>query len=194
MTPKDVMGFVRENLRDMKEPYRFSDELLLGFLNQSTNYISAHFKLPIAYFSKEITLNDRSIILPTTPLKILRALHNHRDIEIYTINTLKNNTSGLVFLDMQAYEPQNIQSGMIEIFYIPSHPAKSLEDTLALSDVFVDLLTFYICRRANQIETNAQNLQRVQFYDTIIKAEEDRLRRIVSGLSALETSTPYKII
>lgn len=193
MRAKDVIAFARENLRDTKEPFRFSDELLLAFLNQSQNYISASFKLPIAHFHKEISPNDTAIILPTTPLKILKALHNRKNIEIYTINSLKNN-KGLVFLDLQVYEPYNFSSGLIELFYIPSHPAKNAEQTLALSDIFIDLLTFYVCRRANQVETNAQNLQRVQFYDNFIKSEEERLRRIVSSLSALSPSTSYKIV
>lgn len=194
MTPKDVLGMTRENLRDTKEPYRFSDELLLGILNQQQNHISVSFRLPIAVFKQEVSPQDSSVILPTIPLKLLRVTLNNNPLEVCSIYTLNPSQKALVFVDTQVYELHNVRGGYLEIFYVPSCPAKSLEDTLALSDIFLDLLTFYISKRANQIETNSQNLQRVQFYESLIKGEEDRIRKIISGLNSQLVATPYKIV
>lgn len=191
MTAKEVLYFVRENLRDTKQPYRFSDELLLGFLNQEQNHISHLFNLPISVHRQDITPQNSDIILPNIALKILKALCNNQPLAINTLQSLKPHDISLIFIDLQVYELSKKISGFIEIFYVPSTP-NTIDSTLALSDIFLDLLTYHICKRATQIETNTNNLQRVQFYDSLIKGEEDRLAKIISSINSNKILTPYR--
>lgn len=191
MTAKEVLYFVRENLRDTKQPYRFSDELLLGFLNQEQNHISHLFNLPISVHRQDITPQNSDIILPSIALKILKALCNNQPLVINTLQSLKPHDISLIFIDLQVYELSKKISGFIEIFYVPSTP-NTIDSTLALSDIFLDLLTYHICKRATQIETNTNNLQRVQFYDSLIKGEEDRLAKIISSINSNKILTPYR--
>ncbi|MCI7710366.1 MAG: hypothetical protein MSL80_01695 [Helicobacter sp.] len=191
MTAKEVLYFVRENLRDTKQPYRFSDELLLGFLNQEQNHISHLFNLPISVHRQDITPQNSDIILPSVALKILKALCNNQPLAINTLQSLKPHDISLIFIDLQVYELSKKISGFIEIFYVPSTP-NTIDSTLALSDIFLDLLTYHICKRATQIETNTNNLQRVQFYDSLIKGEEDRLAKIISSINSNKILTPYR--
>lgn len=191
MTAKEVLYFVRENLRDTKQPYRFSDELLLGFLNQEQNHISHLFNLPISVHRQDITPQNSDIILPSIALKILKALCNNQPLAINTLQSLKPHDISLIFIDLQVYELSKKISGFIEIFYVPSTP-NTIDSTLALSDIFLDLLTYHICKRATQIETNTNNLQRVQFYDSLIKGEEDRLAKIISSINSNKILTPYR--
>ena len=191
MTAKEVLYFVRENLRDTKQPYRFSDELLLGFLNQEQNHISHLFNLPISVHRQDITPQNSDIILPNIALKILKALCNNQPLAINTLQSLKPHDISLIFIDLQVYELSKKISGFIEIFYVPSNP-NTIDSTLALSDIFLDLLTYHICKRATQIETNTNNLQRVQFYDSLIKGEEDRLAKIISSINSNKILTPYR--
>lgn len=197
MTARDVITLARENLRDTKEPYRYSDSLLLSFLNQHQNHISRTFELPISAFRKEMTPRDCDVLLPTSSLKILKAFFNTKPLKIYSIESLsepKRSELYLLFLDMQVFSLSQAREGLLELFYIPATPAQNLDSTLALSDVFVDLLTYYVCKRAFQIEANAQNLQRVQLYDALIKGEEDRIARIVSGNNSNTITTPYRAV
>ena len=191
MTAKEVLYFVRENIRDTKQPYRFSDELLLGFLNQEQNHISHLFNLPISVHRQDITPQNSDIILPSIALKILKALCNNQPLAINTLQSLKPHDISLIFIDLQVYELSKKISGFIEIFYVPSTP-NTIDSTLALSDIFLDLLTYHICKRATQIETNTNNLQRVQFYDSLIKGEEDRLAKIISSINSNKILTPYR--
>ena len=191
MTSKEVLYFVRENLRDTKQPYRFSDELLLGFLNQEQNHISHLFNLPISVHRQDITPQNSDIILPSIALKILKALCNNQPLAINTLQSLKPHDISLIFIDLQVYELSKKISGFIEIFYVPSTP-NTIDSTLALSDIFLDLLTYHICKRATSIETNTNNLQRVQFYDSLIKGEEDRLAKIISSINSNKILTPYR--
>lgn len=191
MTAKEVLYFVRENLRDTKQPYRFSDELLLGFLNQEQNHISHLFNLPISVHRQDITPQNSDIILPSVALKILKALCNNQPLAINTLQSLKPHDISLIFIDLQVYELSKKISGFIEIFYVPSTP-NTIDSTLALSDIFLDLLTYHICKRATSIETNTNNLQRVQFYDLLIKGEEDRLAKIISSINSNKILTPYR--
>ena len=191
MTAKEVLYFVRENLRDTKQPYRFSDELLLGFLNQEQNHISHLFNLPISVHRQDITPQNSDIILPSIALKILKALCNNQPLAINTLQSLKPHDISLIFIDLQVYELSKKISGFIEIFYVPSTP-NTIDSTLALSDIFLDLLTYHICKRATSIETNTTNLQRVQFYDSLIKGEEDRLAKIISSINSNKILTPYR--
>ena len=191
MTAKEVLYFVRENLRDTKQPYRFSDELLLGFLNQEQNHISHLFNLPISVHRQDITPQNSDIILPSIALKILKALCNNQPLAINTLQSLKPHDISLIFIDLQVYKLSKKISGFIEIFYVPSTP-NTIDSTLALSDIFLDLLTYHICKRATSIETNTNNLQRVQFYDSLIKGEEDRLAKIISSINSNKILTPYR--
>lgn len=191
MTAKEVLYFVRENLRDTKQPYRFSDELLLAFLNQEQNHISHLFNLPISVHRQDITPQNSDIILPSVALKILKALCNNQPLAINTLQSLKPHDISLIFIDLQVYELSKKISGFIEIFYVPSTP-NTIDSTLALSDIFLDLLTYHICKRATSIETNTNNLQRVQFYDSLIKGEEDRLAKIISSINSNKILTPYR--
>ena len=122
MTAKEVLYFVRENLRDTKQPYRFSDELLLGFLNQEQNHISHLFNLPISVHRQDITPQNSDIILPSIALKILKALFNNQPLAINTLQSLKPHDISLIFIDLQVYELSKKISGFIEIFYVPSTP------------------------------------------------------------------------
>lgn len=199
MKAKDLLVYIRENLRDTNpEAQRINDALLLGFINQSQNYISSTFNLPVAIYQKELTHNDDLIHLPTLNLKIINALLDNAKLNILSPQAIQGTTPQtptLVFIDFQIYQLIPFKSGELIIYYVPSLAIQTPEQEIALSDIFVDLLTYYVCKRAAQIETNANSLQRIQFYDSLIKGEKERLTQIIAQNNANATlQTPYKLV
>lgn len=197
MTAQNLITFIRENLRDTNDQnYRFSDTLLLQFINQAQVYASARFYLPVAVYQKTLTKSDDLIILPSVNLRIIKALFKGKSIDILTPHSIKITPTKptLIFIDLQVYQLLPFSTGELILHYVPSVAINDINDEIALSDIFVDLLTYYVCKRATQIETNANNLQRVEFYNSLIKGEEIRLTQIISQNNSTLTQTPFQSV
>lgn len=203
MDLKNLISQIRARIRDEKEPFAYGEEILYNAISQEQQHICfafnqgvSHFAAVVGNFAKKdadiLPRIDNEFALPRSACKILGVFLNGKElarngISNYLSKRAKNKQElALIPLSLQTYAlyPKEQANGILEIFFIPAQEVNANTKDLMLESLFLDLLVLGCIRNLYQIEANAQNLQRVNFFSQAYNAERDRLYRVVSNLNA----------
>lgn len=190
----EVMRFLRARLRDEKEPYAFSDDLLFQALQSAQNQILNSFNLAISHFSKEFCYQregDELFSLPVSALKIINVFLNGKPLVrvgfSYAIERYKSVNAPLFYsLSAQNFGiyPKEALNGLLEVFFIPMQKIDEHTQEFLCDEAFLDLLCIGALKNLCTIESHSSNLQRVEFYAKLYNGELDRCFKLYSSINA----------
>ncbi|MDL0101288.1 hypothetical protein NYG95_07630 [Campylobacter felis] len=183
----ELMERLRRRLKDEGVYLKFSDEELLASINQEQNMLISDLEMNVCKFEKKLNENDNVLHLPKLMLKVVVAKLNGVNLPFlnYKAHLKDNNvpTHLMGFSNMQsvAVEPKNKALGRLEVWVNLCVFHRDKEEELFLNDLFVNALLYSLVRNILQAENSELSMQKIAFFDNLLKNELSRIKDIVSN-------------
>lgn len=178
----DVLLLLRSRLRDEEyKDYRFSDSELIDYLRNAQNKIISFFGLNLQEFVFE--KGQVEVVLPSECLYFHLAKCGNKKIELVTYKEFLENPPKNLCIYAKNLKTYCLSSKIheeVKMYLALSCDLRNEEDDLSVGDIFVGLLVLEVMKNILLTETNANNLQKIELYDALIKQERNDLIAILN--------------
>lgn len=165
MKTPDITAQIRAILRDTDTAkLYYTDEQIAAAILRNLNKINAEFELFLKHYK---VAAGAFLVFDKVISKIVKVTGANGDKFEFKRDTV----APLRVLDFQSV--QNTTNEPLEVFVI-----EAITDIEVLPDFFDKLITLMCASDLFLCEANSANLERVQFYDALIKKEKDELKDI----------------
>ena len=196
MNADTIIAQVRSRLRDTNyENLTFSDEELLDMLQIVQTKVVSEFDTNIQTTSATLTHAQPNLTLKTPVLKLITASFEGRSVNLQIhAQALRTppTTATLIALSPTSYTIAPFEEGRLTISANLAPSRCEMHEPLELDSLYHRAVVLGILAAMFEIETNAQNLERVRVYQALYYAECNYLRALTNAAREKPTfTTPY---